>query len=157
MFICDGSLRVLVSCRLGVGTCLAISVRENRGQASRVSTSISVAADTDPHYGNDQDLPQAILKAIAPLKFDAVALTGDYRDSKDKEFGQSRAHMDKLLRSLTAPKFIVLGNHDYIEQAVAIETVESARVLLNEAQPFEWAGQRIWMCGIDDPGRFSDS
>ena len=133
---------------------LAITVRENRVTLAGLRQPFRLMHITDPHFGADAELAEAIQQAISGLDYDAVALTGDYRDSKDTDFATSSAYMQTLLQSLNAPAYLVFGNHDIIEQAVAIEALEGKRVLFNEAATLTVGQQEVWLCGVDDPGRF---
>lgn len=133
---------------------LAITIRENRATLQGLRQAFRLLHITDPHYGADVELAAAIQQAIIGLDYDAVALTGDYRDSKDKDFGPSTAQLLALLRSLKAPAFLVFGNHDYMEQAAAIEAIEGTQVLFNEAATLRLGQQEVWLCGVDDSGRF---
>ena len=44
----------------------------------------------------------------------------------------------------------VLGNHDFIEQVLPLESV-GVRMLVNEAVSVEREGQSLWLVGLDDP------
>jgi predicted MPP superfamily phosphohydrolase len=107
---------------------------------------------TDLHLDLDPDFTSALIARLAGLDYDALVITGDFRNSTRDDFFPSIAATRRLLASLPAapPRFAILGNHDFIEQATLIEAA-GLPVLLNESASIERDGQRLWIAGIDDP------
>jgi predicted MPP superfamily phosphohydrolase len=96
------------------------------------------------------------VNAIAP---DLVLLTGDFITHGSLTFiagGHAIHRCAEILTSLTAPlRYGVLGNHDVsFDSAMVIQTLTAngTPVLVNQYVPVERNGDRLWLCGVDDPG-----
>jgi uncharacterized protein len=96
------------------------------------------------------------VNAIAP---DLVLLTGDFITHGSLTFvagGHAIHRCAEILTSLTAPlRYGVLGNHDVaFDAAMVIQTLTTngTPVLVNQYLPIERNGDRLWLCGVDDPG-----
>ena len=94
--------------------------------------------------------------AIAP---DLVLLTGDFITRGAFSFiaVRSAAHRcGEILSTLTAPlRYAILGNHDVTVSApmvIAALTSKGTPVLVNQHVAIERNGERLWLCGVDDPG-----
>jgi predicted MPP superfamily phosphohydrolase len=96
------------------------------------------------------------VNALAP---DLVLLTGDFITHGSLTFiaGSHALHRcAEILTTLTAPlRYAVLGNHDVaFNGSLVIEalTAHGTPVLVNQHRPVERNGDRLWLCGVDDPG-----
>lgn len=106
---------------------------------------------TDLHLDLDPGFLDALIPRLAPLTYDALVITGDYRNSTRDDFAACLALARRLLASLPAvPRFGILGNHDFIEQVPDLEGA-GLPLLLNESAFLERDGDRLWFAGLDDP------
>lgn len=108
---------------------------------------------SDLHCDLDPDLVDVVIGKLSGLEYDAVVLTGDYHNKIAEGHDVSLDLMGRLASHLKSPAYAILGNHDFLEQVVYLEEV-GLRVLLNEAEAIEHKGQRLWICGVDDPHFF---
>lgn len=108
---------------------------------------------SDLHCDLDPFLMDIVEEKISELNYDLAVLTGDYQDCRVMDQELSTRLMTRLIRRLSGPKFGILGNHDF---AASIAVFERAGlpILLNENATITREGQRIWICGIDDPRFF---
>jgi uncharacterized protein len=86
---------------------------------------------------------------LPQLGYDLCVLTGDYRG---KTYGPCEATIEgmaKIREQISAPVFAILGNHDSIRMAPALEDM-GIRMLVNEAEPLLRNGQLLYLAGIDD-------
>ncbi len=106
---------------------------------------------TDLHLDLDPEFTDALIGLLRGLVCDAIVITGDFRNSTRTDFYPSLSESRRLLAALPAvPRFGVLGNHDFIEQAPHLEAA-GLPILLNESASLVRGGQRLWFAGIDDP------
>lgn len=92
-----------------------------------------------------------VLRAVLPgLAYDVAVITGDYRNSTRDNYDKSIMHTAQLLAVLRPPIFGILGNHDFIEMAAALEGC-GLHLLLNEAVFIGRGNARVYMAGLDDP------
>jgi hypothetical protein len=96
------------------------------------------------------------VNAIAP---DLVLLTGDFITHGSLTFVAGRHAIHRcaeILTTLTTPlRFGVLGNHDVsFGSPIVIQalTTHGTPILVNQYLPVERNGDRLWLCGVDDPG-----
>jgi predicted MPP superfamily phosphohydrolase len=107
---------------------------------------------TDLHLDLDPDFTSALIARLSGLHYDALVITGDFRNSTRDDYFPSIADTRRLLASLppATPRFGILGNHDFIEQTPHLEAA-GLPILLNETASIERDGQRLHIAGIDDP------
>jgi predicted MPP superfamily phosphohydrolase len=96
------------------------------------------------------------VNALAP---DLVLLTGDFITHGSLTFiagGHALHRCAEILTTLTAPlRYAILGNHDVSFNAAMVTralTAHGTPVLVNQYLPVERKGDRLWLCGVDDPG-----
>jgi Calcineurin-like phosphoesterase len=90
------------------------------------------------------------LAALVPnLNYDVCVLTGDFRGATYGPFKPALNGLAKIRARIKGPVFGVLGNHDTIRMVPALEEM-GVRMLLNECEPLERAGARVYLAGIDD-------
>ena len=100
-------------------------------------------------FGKDN---KALLKAVAELKPDLIALTGDLIDQAEQ-----LSTVPVLARGLAAiaPTYYVTGNHEWavrrINDLKALLTENGVRVLSGEADLWEKEGAALAVAGVDDP------
>jgi len=102
---------------------------------------------------------ERIVNKINALAADLVLLTGDFITHGSLTFiaGSHALHRcAEILTTLTAPlRYGCLGNHDVaFDSATVINTLNAhgTHVLVNQYLPIERKGDRLWLCGVDDPG-----
>lgn len=87
---------------------------------------------------------------VEGLQYDICVMTGDYRGRTYGSFAKSLEIVDELQARLKGPVYGVLGNHDSIRMAPAMEAM-GIRMLFNECEAIVRGGQRIFLAGVDDP------
>lgn len=108
---------------------------------------------SDLHCDLEPKLMEVVHARLAGLGYDAAVLTGDYHDRPGRNEHVSIALMGKLIKGLRGPRFGILGNHDFLDRVAALEAF-GLPVLLNESAAIEKDGERLWICGVDDPRFF---
>ncbi len=98
------------------------------------------------------------IRRVNELKPDLVLLTGDFVSYGPRSFDFAVGaawHCANLLRELECRQmYAVLGNHDVMvggRKVTNALTANGIPVLANTHVPFERAGSRIWLAGVDDP------
>ncbi len=100
-----------------------------------------------------------IVRKVNALTPDLVLLTGDFVTHGSLTFiaGNHAAHRcAEILSTLTAPlRYAILGNHDVAVNAPMVIHALTSRgtpVLVNQHVAIEKNGERLWICGLEDPG-----
>jgi predicted MPP superfamily phosphohydrolase len=104
---------------------------------------------SDLHADISQGAMQHLIKIVGDLKYDICVLTGDYRGKTYGPFDASLKSILELRAQLKKPLYGVLGNHDSIYMAPALEEM-GIRMLFNECVPLSRNDSRIYLAGIDD-------
>ena len=108
---------------------------------------------TDPHIDSLPGIEDAISERIAPLRYDACVLTGDYRFRAFGDYGpEVRLPLQQIISNVYAPDgvYATLGNHD-THPAVNLLEDMGVRVLTNEHVTLSRDSDHITFTGIDDP------
>lgn len=99
-----------------------------------------------------------VLARVNALQPDLVLLTGDYISvfPLSRAFATGAMHRcAEVLRDIACPqRFAVLGNHDSLLGVSIVGPILAEAgipLLLDEHVPIERAGQRLWLCGTNDP------
>lgn len=108
---------------------------------------------SDLHLDMTPKFPEVLADRIEELEYDLCVLTGDYRYQVQGSCAPATEGLQRLKASISSPVFSVLGNHDSIEMVSDMEEM-GIRVLLNEGVDLIEQGERIYLCGIDDPHFF---
>jgi len=102
---------------------------------------------------------ERIVQKVNALSPDLVLLTGDFITHGSLTFiagGHAIRRCAEILTALTAPlRYGILGNHDVTYNGPLVVKTLAAHgtpVLVNEYLPVERNGDRLWLCGVDDPG-----
>ena len=105
---------------------------------------------TDLHADLHSDFPAAVRRVIAPLEYDVMALTGDFRTCTFSDHSGATAATIELLNDVTAPRYAILGNHDSLAKVPAMEAA-GIQFLLNESVEVRRGEDVLHLVGIDDP------
>lgn len=140
----------------GVNNARNIQVRHNELRLAHLPSAFegyTLLHLTDLHVDLDPEITQALCQCVANLEYDVCVMTGDYRAQTFGECDSALAGMAALRDYLSTPVYGVLGNHDSIRMLPALESMGIV-MLLNESVFLERAGERIYICGVDDPHYF---
>lgn len=144
--ICFLSIFLIIACDMRLKT---VSYQI---YSDKINAKVNVTLVTDLHgekYGKEQ---KHLTEAIAKTNPDVVLLGGDLFDDN-----RSYENTEKLLAELSAsyPCFYVPGNHEYWSKDIKniLSIVESYQIPILKGSNciIECNGQRINLCGIDDP------
>ena len=111
---------------------------------------------SDPHFGADPALDDAIVAGVADTEHDLCVMTGDYRYRSFGPIDTAIAGLERLRDVLAAANvsgeapLAVLGNHDSIEMVPPMEAL-GIRVLLNECATLRRDDASLHVAGVDDP------
>jgi predicted MPP superfamily phosphohydrolase len=104
---------------------------------------------SDLHVEMSEAAMRRVMKLVRGLKYDLCVLTGDYRGDTYGRYDTTLAGMAQVRAALNGTVYGVLGNHDTICLVPGLEEM-GIKILLNESETIERAGQRIHLAGIDD-------
>jgi predicted MPP superfamily phosphohydrolase len=100
-----------------------------------------------------------VVRKVNELSPDLVLLTGDFVTHGSLSFValNHAAHRSaEIASTLTAPlRYAVLGNHDVSTNGPLVTAALESRgipVLINRYVSIEKNGERLWICGLEDPG-----
>jgi predicted MPP superfamily phosphohydrolase len=131
-----------------------IEVRRNEFPSERLPAAFdgyTLLHITDLHMDMASDIPDALIEAVGKAgHYDLCVITGDLRAKTFGPYEATLAAMARLRPHLRSPVYGVLGNHDTIRMAPALEDM-GIRMLLNESAVLERGGAAIHLAGIDDP------
>jgi len=105
---------------------------------------------SDLHADLHPDFPARVKEVIAPLDYDCLALTGDYRTCTYSDHSGATAATIEIVSEVDAPVYAVLGNHDSLAKVPAMEAA-GIRFLLNEHVVLRRGEAELYLIGIDDP------
>jgi predicted MPP superfamily phosphohydrolase len=129
-----------------------IEVRRNTVATSKLPATFhgfSILHLSDLHCDISRNAMQRLAERVATLSYDACVITGDYRGETFGPFEIALASIAALRPQIRGPVYGVLGNHDSIRMLPSLEKM-GIRMLMNEADIIERAGQRIHIAGVDD-------
>lgn len=105
---------------------------------------------SDLHADLHPDFPARVKGVIAPLDYDCLALTGDFRTCTYGDHSGATAATIEIVSEVDAPIYAVLGNHDSLAKVPAMEAA-GIRFLLNEHTVLRRGQAELYLIGIDDP------
>ncbi len=149
----SGALRVTGLAKRARANYLAPRLVEYRWRVRRLPTAFAgfrLLQLSDLHLDLDSDFTPALIEKLRGLVYDAVVITGDFRNSTYDNHARAVAEAGTLIATLHEPRFGILGNHDFIEQAAELESL-GLPILLNEVTSIARGPDRLWIAGIDDP------
>jgi predicted MPP superfamily phosphohydrolase len=92
---------------------------------------------------------ERVLGLLKGARYDVCVLTGDYRAKTWGPYDAALSGVARVRAAVHGEVYGVLGNHDTIRMVPELETM-GIRMLLNESEIIERAGERIHLAGIDD-------
>lgn len=104
---------------------------------------------SDLHLGEDPALVTTLAERLRGLAHDLCVLTGDFRWGTRGPWQSAVDALARLRPWLGDPVYAVLGNHDSIRMAPALEAL-GLRVLLNESVCVRRGEACLTLAGIDD-------
>jgi len=104
---------------------------------------------SDLHLDLDADFAPVLIEKMRGLVYDAVVITGDFRNSTYENHARAVAEAGTIIATLGEPRFGILGNHDFIEQVTELESL-GLPILLNEVTKITRGSDQLWIAGIDD-------
>lgn len=108
---------------------------------------------SDLHCDLDPALTRVVVDRLRGIRFDYAVYTGDFHNAIGEEATTSLALMRRIIRETAGRCVGILGNHDFIEKVAFLEHW-GLPILLNESCCIERDGERIHLCGVDDPHFF---
>jgi hypothetical protein len=136
----------------GAGNAAKVEVRHNRiasPHLPRAFDGYTVLQLSDLHVEMSESAMRRVIALVRELKYDICVLTGDYRGDTYGPYDTTLAGMAKIRAALNGLVYGVLGNHDTICLVSGLEEM-GIKMLLNESETVEHAGERIHLAGIDD-------
>jgi hypothetical protein len=129
-----------------------IEVRRHRVALPRLPAAFdkfTILQISDLHVDINPAAMRRLGELLPQLHYDLCVLTGDYRGKTYGPWAEAIAGMARIRAYMAKPVYAVLGNHDSLRMAPALEEM-GIRVLVNEAEPLTRHGQRLYLAGIDD-------
>jgi hypothetical protein len=108
---------------------------------------------TDLHADISLRAMRVLPDVIRTLPYDACVITGDFRGRTYGPFARTLDVVRDAIVPVTTPMFGVLGNHDTARIVPGLEAM-GIRMLMNENEPIERDGSRLWIAGVDDPHHY---
>lgn len=105
---------------------------------------------TDLHADLHPDFPARVKEVIAPLDYDCLVLTGDFRSCTFSDHSCATAATIDIVSEVQKPIYAILGNHDSLAKVPAMEAA-GIRFLLNEHVVIRQGESEFCLIGIDDP------
>ena len=104
---------------------------------------------SDLHADISEGAMRRLADIVGTLEYDVCVLTGDYRGNTYGPFENALQGLSELRALLKGPLYGVLGNHDSLKMAPAMEAM-GIRMLFNEHEPIARGGSQIYLAGVDD-------
>jgi uncharacterized protein len=104
---------------------------------------------SDLHVEMSQEAMECVPGLLREATYDICVLTGDYRGAAFGPFDAALAGVAQVRACLNGPVYGVLGNHDTVRMLPGLEAM-GIRMLMNESETIERAGERLHLVGIDD-------
>jgi predicted MPP superfamily phosphohydrolase len=129
-----------------------VEVRHNTVQTRALPEGFdrfSILQISDLHCDISQPAMQRVTSLLPTMTFDICVLTGDFRGAMFGPFDAALAGIADLYANIRSPVYGVLGDHDSIRMVPSLEKM-GIRMLVNESERIERAGQSVYIAGIDD-------
>jgi uncharacterized protein len=129
-----------------------VEVRHNTVQTRALPEGFdrfSILQISDLHFDISQPAMQRVTSLLPTMTYDICVLTGDFRGAMFGPFDAALAGIADLCANIRSPVYGVLGDHDSIRMVPSLEKM-GIRMLVNESERIERAGQSVYIAGIDD-------
>src|SRR6185312_4371144 len=100
-----------------------------------------------------------VVSEVNKLAPDLVVLTGDFISRGPRSLSVAYRAMPVCAEELSAlqcpQRFAILGNHDVqVDSSMVVRALAAVKIptLVNRFTAIERGSDRIWLCGVDDPG-----
>ena len=136
----------------GVGNAAKVEVRENRIASPRLPRAFdgfTILQLSDLHVEMSEAAMERVVALLKEVRYDVCVLTGDYRAKTWGPYDAALSGVARVRAALRGEVYGVLGNHDTILMVPGLEAM-GIRMLLNESEIIERAGERVHLAGIDD-------
>ncbi len=136
----------------GVGNAAKVEVRENRIASPRLPRAFdgfTILQLSDLHVEMSEAAMERVVALLKQVRYDVCVLTGDYRAKTWGPYDAALSGVARVRAALRGEVYGVLGNHDTILMVPGLEAM-GIRMLLNESEIIERAGERVHLAGIDD-------
>ncbi len=136
----------------GRGNAAKVEMRENRIFSPRLPKAFdgfTVLQLSDLHVEMSEPAMERVINLLGSARYDVCVLTGDYRAKTWGPYDAALSGVARVRAALRGPVYGVLGNHDTILMVPGLEAM-GIKMLLNESETVERAGERIHLAGIDD-------
>jgi predicted MPP superfamily phosphohydrolase len=109
---------------------------------------------SDLHLDAVEGFAERLAECVSGLEYDLCVLTGDYRFLTFGPCDKAMEGLDVLCRAIDTDIYAILGNHDTLLMAQAIESM-GVHLLLNENTTISSGAGSVCIAGIDDPHYFA--
>ena len=136
----------------GISNAAKVDIRHNRIASPHLPKAFdgfTIVQLSDLHVEMSEAAMRRVIDLLGQARYDVCVLTGDYRGGTCGPFETTLDGMARIVAALKGPIYGVLGNHDTIRMVPGLEAM-GIRMLLNESDVIERAGQRLHLGGIDD-------
>jgi predicted MPP superfamily phosphohydrolase len=130
-----------------------VMVRHNDITSSRLPAAFdgfTMLHISDLHVDLSEAALRHLISFVGDLDYDICVLTGDYRGKTYGPYQRAIDGVGELRAKLRGPIYGILGNHDTIHLAPAMEAM-GIRMLFNECEPITRGDDTIYLAGVDDP------
>jgi hypothetical protein len=104
----------------------------------------------DLHIEGLDGLTDKAIELIKNLQYDYCFLGGDYSLYDRYDFAKTKQRMQRIIEHIKTDRIYgILGNHDYYEIAVFLQSL-GVTMLINENAAIERNGAAIYLAGVDD-------
>ncbi len=105
---------------------------------------------SDFHIEGLENIADKIIELIKKLEYDYCFLGGDYSTFDKFDIDKTKRQMKRIIEHIkTGRIYGVLGNHDYYEVAVFLQSL-GVTMLINEHIILERNGAAVYLAGVDD-------
>jgi len=105
---------------------------------------------SDLHIEGIDSTPDKIIALIENLEYDYCFFGGDYSLYNKLDMAKTKQQMKRIVEHIKCDAiFGVMGNHDYYETAVFLQSI-GVTMLLNEYIAIKRNGETIYLAGVDD-------
>ena len=105
---------------------------------------------SDFHIETVENIADKVIELIKNLEYDYCFLGGDYSTFDKFDMDKTKQEMKKIVKHIkTGRIYGVLGNHDYYETAVFLQSL-GVTMLINENVVLHRGGAAVYLAGVDD-------